>query len=282
MTIWLNGELREAEGAISAEDRGFLIGDGAFETILTDRGDPIFLAPHLARLATGLAAIGIAAPLDSPLVRQACRDLAARNRIEGAGVLRITVSRGNAGRVAGVSANAMPTRLMSLGKFGAPPAELTAILARQRRFAAASTAAFKSIAGYADNLAALDEARAQGADEALMLNECGRLAGASVANVFLISAAGSVATPPVADGALPGVVRAFLISGVPEHGVRIEERPVSVTELERASVFVTNSLRGLRRIAGRWPQSALAVFSRLESWYLSRLAVERETAGSSP
>ena len=34
MTFWLNGEWREDPVAIHIDDRGFLLGDGVFETVL--------------------------------------------------------------------------------------------------------------------------------------------------------------------------------------------------------------------------------------------------------
>jgi branched-chain amino acid aminotransferase len=282
MIVWLDGELRSSDGALGAQDRGFLMGDGAFETLLSAGGDPLFLSPHLERLARGLEALEIDARLDAQGVRRACRNLARANRVVGAGVLRITVSRGVGGRGPAVAGDIRPTRLMALENLDAQPAVATAIVARQRRFTMASTATYKSIGGYADNLAARAEARSRGADEAFMLNEFGRLAGAAFANAFLISPAGEVTTPPETDGALPGVVRALLISGVPEHGVAIAECGARAEDLERSSAFITNSLTGPRRVAGLWPGAAQEAFARLETWYQCRLAEERRTAGTEP
>ena len=152
-------------------------------------------------------------------------------------------------------------------------------LARARRYSGAIGARCKLIGGYIDNLAALAEARASGADEAIMLNERGDVACASAANVFLISAAGEAATPRLSDGALPGVVRGILIAGA--HDVRIEERSICAEELSTALVLLTNSLRGVVACAGgsASPRQAIAA-AALKSCYAEALAAEpgRENA----
>ena len=68
----------------------------------------------------------------------------------------------------------------------------------------------------------------------------GRLAESSVANLFL-SIGGRLLTPPVADGALPGIRRALILE---RHSA--EEAPLTLDDLVRADeAILTNSL-GLR------------------------------------
>ena len=87
------------------------------------------------------------------------------------------------------------------------------------------------------------EAADRGADDALMLNTRGRLAEATVGNVFAVID-GVLVTPPAAEGALPGIARGLAIERLP-----VIERPVTVEELMRATeIAVTNSL-GVRPVA---------------------------------
>ena len=60
--IWRNGELRLADGAVSAEDRGLLLAEAVFETLLVRHGIPQAWPAHLARLMAACDAFGIAAP----------------------------------------------------------------------------------------------------------------------------------------------------------------------------------------------------------------------------
>ncbi|MEQ1932093.1 MAG: aminotransferase class IV, partial [Parvularculaceae bacterium] len=166
-----------------------------------------------------------------------------------------------------------PTVLASMSRLSAFPEGCKLKLARARRYSGALGARCKLVGGYVDNLAALAEARAAGADEAIMLNERGDVACASAANIFLISPAGVAATPRLSDGALPGVVRSILIAGA--HDVRIEERSVRVEELSAALVLLTNSLRGVALCAraGATPGQARAA-AALKSCYAEALAAE--------
>ena len=59
-TVWLNGALVEAEHAhIAITDRGFLLADGLFETMLATQGHIQQLDEHLVRLAAGAAILRI-------------------------------------------------------------------------------------------------------------------------------------------------------------------------------------------------------------------------------
>ena len=99
-----------------------------------------------------------------------------------------------------------------------------------------------------DNVIARQEAAGYGADEALLLNTQGRLAEATIANLFLLID-GLLVTPSVDEGALPGVVRADLIAKF-----RAEEARLEVDDLGRAEeAFLTTALgvRPLIETAGQ-------------------------------
>src|SRR4051812_1436728 len=60
---------------------------------------------------------------------------------------------------------------------------------------------------YLGSALAKQEARQHGSDEALLLNQSGRVAEASVANVFVLHGR-ALSTPPAIDGCLEGINRA--------------------------------------------------------------------------
>ncbi|MCI3135369.1 aminotransferase class IV [Phenylobacterium aquaticum] len=47
---------------IPLDDRGLLLGDGLFETVLAVNGDLVRLEAHLDRMAAGCAVLGLPAP----------------------------------------------------------------------------------------------------------------------------------------------------------------------------------------------------------------------------
>ena len=45
--IWLTGQLRDADNALSTQDRGLLLGESVLETLLVSKGVPQFWQAHL-------------------------------------------------------------------------------------------------------------------------------------------------------------------------------------------------------------------------------------------
>jgi branched-chain amino acid aminotransferase len=88
---------------------------------------------------------------------------------------------------------------------------------------------------YLDNIIARQEAEARGADEALLLNTVGNLAEATSSNLFLVID-DRLVTPPISDGALPGVVREEILE-------EAQEQTLEPQDIVKASeAFLTNSL----------------------------------------
>jgi branched-chain amino acid aminotransferase len=77
-----------------------------------------------------------------------------------------------------------------------------------------------------------------------MLNSQGRAACTTMGNIFAV-VAGGIVTPPVAEGALPGIARQHLLA----RGL-CTEAPLSAGDLARAeALFAANSLRLVRAAA---------------------------------
>ena len=240
MKIHLNGRLvDQADFHIEPTDRGLTLGDGLYETIRAKGGRPLRLAAHLARLATGAETLGI--PLPDIDITAALRDVLAANAMADA-VLRLTLTRGPAARGLATPAKATPTLLITANPPVPAPAPARLIIARTtRRNEHSPTARCKTLNGL-DNIIARREAEAAGADDALLLNTVGNLAESTIANLFVVID-GVCWTPPVADGALPGVMRAELVARA---GVRI--RSLTLSDLQQASEAFLSNANGLRPI----------------------------------
>ncbi|MDG1832053.1 MAG: aminotransferase class IV, partial [Verrucomicrobiota bacterium] len=58
--VFLNGQfLPEEEAKVSVFDRGFLYGDGIFETLRVNNGKPFLLDRHIGRLQHGMGTLHI-------------------------------------------------------------------------------------------------------------------------------------------------------------------------------------------------------------------------------
>ena len=208
--VWLNGRLLAvADARIAPDDRGLLLADGVFETIRLQDAAPCHLPAHLARLRTGAALLGIPIPHTDAALAAALSATAAANRLAD-GALRLTLTRGPGPRGLSPPSAPTPTVLIAASPAAAPlpPARLI-VATRTRRNAHSPLSRIKSL-GYGDNLLARLEAADRGADEALLLNGDSNLACATTATV-LVHQDGRWLTPPVSDGALPGLVRARLL-----------------------------------------------------------------------
>jgi branched-chain amino acid aminotransferase len=97
---------------------------------------------------------------------------------------------------------------------------------------------------YDHRLEILKAAQAQGADEAIVINDLNRVCEGSVTNL-LFQIGGQWVTPPIGDGVLPGIVRALVIENC---GVSV--RSIALSELPQVSSgFLLSSLRVAQPIA---------------------------------
>lgn len=224
--------------AMPFEDRGLLLGDGLFETMLAVDGALPRLAAHLDRMAAGCAVLGL--PFDRDEAERLVREAAPA---AGRFAVRLTLTAGSGGRGLDRPAAPLP-RLFATAAPSAPvTAPATAIVAVARRNEGSPASRLKTLS-YLDNVLARAEAKAAGADEAVMLNNRGEIACAGAANLFWIEG-GRLFTPRLDCGALAGITRARLMAAE-----AVEAVAVGVEALERAeAVFLTNSLIGLRPLS---------------------------------
>jgi branched-chain amino acid aminotransferase len=241
--LWLNGRLvSPAAARIDPADRGFTLGDGLFETIRIAAGRSAHLRRHLHRLHAGLQVLRISVAYADDVMAQAFASLLEANKLDN-GSARVTVTRGPATRGVAPPARPNPTVLIAAhppGPVGSAVDAIVCTTTTRNQFSPLSR--IKSL-NYLDAILARAEAAQRGVGDALLLNTEGRLAEATAANVFALLD-GRLVTPPVTDGALPGIARALLIerSSATEASLRTEHL------FEADAVFLTNSL-GLRPVA---------------------------------
>ncbi len=234
---------------IPIDDRGFLLGDGLFETVLFKAGRPVLWEAHMARLTRGCLAIGLPLP-DAERLRSEARRAVAERRLGNArAAVRLTWTAGSGGRGLGRPEPLTPRLVASAAASARPDTPAAVIVSSIRRNARSPSARLKTL-GYLDNVLARREAERAGADEALLLNTAGHAACASAANLFWITG-GRLYTPSLSCGVLDGIMRAQVLAAAPVEEVRANLD----TLLQAEAAFLTNSLIGIRMIkvlAGRF------------------------------
>lgn len=238
--LWLNDRLVRPEDArIDPADRGFLLGDGLFETMAVAEGGVRHLDRHLDRLRTGCAVLGLPFPARA---EEAIAAVIAAQALD-VGVLRLTLTRGPGPR--GVLPPDVPTpTLLVTATAGTPPSGPVRLVTTRvtTRNEHSPLCRIKCLS-YLDNILARQDAAARDADDAILLNTQGRVAETTIANLFL-RLHGSWHTPRLEDGCLPGVMRAALLEQD-----RAVERTLHPADLRHADAACVTNATGIRPVA---------------------------------
>ena len=276
MWVYLNDRIVQAKRArVSVFDRGFLYGDGVFETVRVYDGHPVWLDRHLARLARSCGQIRLPVPEKPwPVLFQKVID---RNRVDHA-LIRLTVSRGTMfpsplSAFGEKEGERLPrTRSGGQGEGGETPTialfprplpHLTpsqrrkgvklALVTIRRPSPSAGPVQAKTL-NYLNNLLVKQEAAERGAFDGLQLTTAGHLAECSMSNVFFIKDR-TLYTPSLACGVLPGITRGVVLEMAPALGLQTREGRYRMEVLYDADeCFLTSSGVGIlpvRTIDGR-------------------------------
>lgn len=246
LRVWLNGRLVPLSRArISVFDRGFLFGDGIYETLRAYDGRPFRTGAHLGRLAESARRLKMRIPVGREELLRGVGRVVSGNRLRDARV-RIVVSRGSGEPDLLSIRDSRPAVLIYAVPYSPPPpvayrdgvrAIIPAVARNDRR---SLDPAIKSC-NLINNLLAALEARRARAREAIMLNPGGYVAEAASANVFFVSR-GRLLTPALASGILAGITRALVINLARRLGFPVREGLFRLGALMRAEeVFVTAS-----------------------------------------
>jgi branched-chain amino acid aminotransferase len=239
--IWLNGNIRPAEGALSANNRGFLLGEAVFETMLVKQGVPQFWQAHLARLDAACTVFGFSKPYDTSALKNALVDLLEQEKPLGDTILRLTVSAGNGGRGLVSDNSGEAIWMMQISDAPRPPDEMSLHMSDIIVPVHTPSAAHKTT-GYLDNIMARRAALAVGADEALLCNAQGRVCGTAAGTLY-VQMGKQLSIPPLSEGALPGIIRQALLAQKTISGIELNEGLIDTQLLNRAdALFVSNSV----------------------------------------
>jgi branched-chain amino acid aminotransferase len=241
---WFNGTFVAGTLPLDPHDRGFLLGDGVFETVAVINHKPLWLDEHVQRMARAAGELGIAFNAEGTFF--GLTEVLEKSEVQ-CEVLRITLSRGKVAR--GLAGDGtLPSLLITLDEIAAKnlfqPCRLKVAQVRRSEFAPSSR--LKTLS-YIDGIAAAREVAAD-ADDALMLNTSGHVASTTVANIFVLQG-DELVTPSLDQGILPGITRHVLLGHAKKLGLKPVERAVPLEDLVRAdAVFLCNSLRFIRLV----------------------------------
>ena len=248
--VWLDGDYvpwREATMHVTAHHYGV----GVFEGLRAyppPRGLAVFrLRDHTDRLFRSAHILNMAIPFERDQLDEAQQEVLRRNRLESAYLRPFVFCDGVTGLSLHRHALSTHVIILAVGWQSAYPAGTptarglslrTSSLTRHHPNSVFTKA--KANGNYMNSIMALQEARACGADDALLLDAQGFVAEASGANIFIVRD-GAVATPPTTS-ALEGITRATIWTIAESEGLLVTERPLTRDEVYCADeVFLTGT-----------------------------------------
>ena len=252
MLAFLNGHfLPEAQAVVPVNDRGFMYGDGLFETMRVCNGRPFRMAQHLERMTRGADFLKIKCPFTPKELQDFAGQLIKKNKMPEA-VLRVTLTRGPGERGYTPQIDSQPTVVMTL--HAAPPMDAgnpvqwRLITSSYRIPAADPLSSFKTANKLVHVMARL-EAVEKGADEALLVNTNGEVAETASGNLFWVYQ-DNICTVPTGRGVLPGITRSVVLEicrtlGLPTNKYVIKPRALRNSE----GIFITQSVLGIVPVA---------------------------------
>jgi branched-chain amino acid aminotransferase len=285
--IYVNGEfVPQSEARISVLDHAVLYGDGVFDTVVAWNGAVFELDAHLDRFFRSLAAVSLVSPTSRGELVELLGEAIRRNGLRDA-YIKWIVTRGSNGTPLmdpkGCSPNLIIIALPYIHRFDET---------RRATGLRLKTTAIRRPSGhvldphvkslnYLNLVMAKLEARAAGADEALLLDVHGRVCEAPGYNVFILH--GRCLRTPQHD-ILEGVTRATVIDLAKRRGIEVE-----ACDLELYHAYTSDELMLCSTAGGILPVAEIdgrcigggepgPVFRQLEAGYKTLLASgERST-----
>ena len=295
--VSVDGEVSTLEKAVVPfSDRGFLFGQGIFETLLVSSNAIVGWNEHMARLMKGADRILLTPPSPVELQKGVIQTVKAFHKINGLDPQRAQeislqirlILTGNSG-----SNLALPVVRDSKGQplkcrvslvcrpAVVKPAKYDQVgLALFPVFDSRSVAFLETKStNYLWNMMALEEALAQGCDDALFFNDKGIFTECTTSNFLWINAEDKICGAPIKNNCLPGTSLLSLVRGLIKKGHQFHEDPLPAKNPGQASAcFVISSVRGLTPV-GRIGEHQFEVsdYSETKDYLNSILFAEQKT-----
>lgn len=247
----INGEIL-SDSSFEIANRGFLFGDGVFETMKIVRGKILFYEDHYFRLMSAMRIVRMEIPMSftPEFIEQQILNLAISNNISDGARVRLTVFRSGSAQylpqskevsfvisaeplVAGYSLDHTVYEVDLFKDYHIPKHLLSTVK---------TTNKMVNVIGsiYADE---------NGLQNCLLLNESKNVVEALQGNLFMLMG-NRLITPPITEGCLNGIMRKQILALAKKMDtLEVVEEPISPFDLQKADeLFVSNVIKGIQPI----------------------------------
>jgi branched-subunit amino acid aminotransferase/4-amino-4-deoxychorismate lyase len=242
--IYINDRfVEEQEACISPFDRGFVYGDGIFETIKADKGEIEFLAEHIKRLTGSAEELKIPLP-DKDWEGLISQCIEKNDLEEKTARVKIILTRGIQPGL-GLTCDNPPTLLITAVEQKQQPAPEKIGVYPEKRMDPVSK--HKSL-NYLYNLIARDWAAENGYDEAVLIGSRGEILECTMSNIFIKRE--NILLRPLNEGLyLDGIMGAHFIKTCREEGMGIEQTTILLEDIQPDDeIYITNSMIGICKV----------------------------------
>ena len=251
--INFNGILQDSDTNLLDQNRGFLYGDGVFETLKIVGGKILFFEDHYFRLMAAMRIVRMEIPMNFTLeyLEEQVLSLVEKNKIEQSARARITVYRNNGGFylptnntvsfLIQTSAIENPVYSISEKEYEVDlykdfyiPKQLLSTLKTTNKMIHVTGSIY---------------AKENDLDNCILLNDSKNVVEALQGNLFM-RMGNKLITPPISEGCLNGIMRKQILSfAKKETNLEVVEQVISPFDLQKADeLFVTNVIRGIQPI----------------------------------
>ncbi len=247
LKIYINGKTpSEDKAMVSIFDRGFLFGDGAFETMRAYKGRVFKLDEHIKRLICSLEALRIKPPSQLTNISFLINEVLKKNKLKNA-YIRVGVTRGLSGGGFEIVSRIKPTFYIIARPFKPYPESCykegveTAIVSIRKIPSSSFNSKLKTH-NFLPNIMARIEARDRGVFEGILLDEKGYICEGAVSNIFFVKD-NILLTPSLHNDILSGITRQTVIEVAKGIGIKVREGNFKADFIFRCNgCFLTNSL----------------------------------------
>jgi len=249
----LNGKaIGENDIFLSKLKRGFLYGDGVFETLKAENFKIFRWDDHWERLNKGADLCGFEIAEEGAKLRSRIEASLKKNGLDEA-YIRISVWRKETESF-DPGDERRSNVLVLIKEYKPYPVKFfregmrCVISKKYFRNEKSPLSRIKSL-NYLENILARVEAKKQGYDDSILLNTEGYLACASVSNLFFVKGK-KIFTPSISCGILPGITSKCVLEICGRYGIKAEEGKFLPGDLKKADeIFLTNTLMGVMPVS---------------------------------
>ena len=248
-----NGVISVLNDKLTVSNRGFLYGDGVFETVKIVDGRVLFLEDHYFRLMSGMRIMRMEIPMSLNLeyFDRQLLDTALASNVGDCARVRMTVFRNEGGFYLPATNDisyVITATSEALQLYQHRLADYEVDLYKDYYVTMQLLSTIKSTNRIINTTGSI-YAKENGLQNCLLLNDNKNVIEALNGNIFMLTG-NRLVTPPISEGCLKGVMRKQILEiAAKEVGIEVVEEPISPFDLQKADeLFITNVIIGIQPI----------------------------------